>query len=1001
MGNNSCDVPIRKLICTGFLFALSLAHGWAQVGQPEPGLSGQGQELAIAALESPYEDIHQQAIRFGLRSFYLAPWRSYMDTRSADQFLDCLGINFNVDPDDAAATAKLLKEAGFRSARVEFGWGNLSYDDPNKTLNEETRSKIFRALKQEGIRPLVVLNSNSTAPAPYKYLRAHLLEAAPAGSREIHLDKTNGIRPGYTGLMRVLNERMAYPLITAADESTGKCELSAPLPHALPAGEIVLADLKYHPFSRPFLENGAPNPWSQETIEGWKIYVTAVCAKMKHFLGTDGNTDAGFDLEVWNELSFGSDFLREDAYYQPKRKLNGELTYQNHGRVAKGLECLLAITVDYVNDSAHHLPEVRVISGFANQQPWDNGTTMWPGQTGFSRHFYTALDPDDPFHDLWGHLSPTSDNRPDSGPVNALDRRDGAPDHRDWYTVVPGSFFVPTVSISMPEALHYGYVPEYITRDIQPFPGMWSQHFRFSHPGDGHPAEFWMTETNTGRFPWLVELRRRNQISADDPRLITLSHHIGAKALLRTFVFDSHKGVHTIEIFAAREKDLQLAVIPEAFFTALRAQNHQLTDTVRSLAGEQIAVISRVVKLMQSGEPLAVTRPLSVDRMVEHQPRLVFQGDGTPEHPDRFNRDDFACLPFQLGAGKYAIAYYVVTQNLVHDWNPQLNQLDPARYDMPEQTFDLWLDNVRGDSVKLSAWDPMTDRQVPVKVLSSRENQLAVQIQSVDYPRFLIMEESFPGPLILNPSLQALANGSARVSFQTNLPVEAKLTWGPWPQRNADGNVDLPEGTDFNYIIPKLPQHEGVKVEVGRTGLTTSWPRWNFDVAGVIRRQITDLQPTHDSIPPTLDRLPGLDQEPLPDAYTLLTPQGSKWKEEPATQTLEINSGPAATHVRLTFITPSQDAASQLLPSVSVLDQCVVKRVRVGGAPAWRLELNVDPSANPNYPFRYQLIYLVPMAKGWLQLRFETNDQGMTTDSAAIQQVVGGLRLTWNGVAHR
>jgi hypothetical protein len=987
---------IARFCWLGALFFTLSKASRAQALQSAADLQEQrDQSQRCAPLASPYESIRQQAIRFGLRSFYLAPWRSYMDTCSAKQFLECPGINFNVEPDDAAAVAKLLKEAGFRSARVEFGWGNLKYDDPSRTLNEEQYFKIFSALRQEGIRPLVLLNSNAAAPVPYKYLRARLVEPAPRGAREIHLDTTTAIRPGYTGLLRVLPQRMAYPLITSVDKTTGHCELSAPLPRTLPAGEIVLADLKYHPFGRPFLENGAPNPWSEETIEGWKTYVAVACKKMKQFLGTEGQADAGFDLEVWNELTFGSDFLREDSYYEPKRKLTGELRYQNHGLVAHDLECLLAITVDYVNDPANDLPAVRVINGFSNQRPWDSGTTMWPGQTGYSRHFYTALDPDDPFHDLWGHLSPDSDDRPNNGPVNALGRLDGIPDHRDWYTVVPGSFFVPTVSIAMPEVLLYGYVPEYITRDIEPFPGFWSQHFRFSHPGDGHPAEFWMTETNMSRFPWLDELRKRNQLPADNPALISLSHHIGAKALLRLLVFYSHKGVHTIELFAAREKDLQLAVIPEAFFAALRRENHQLTESVKSLAGEQLAVISRVSRMMQSGEPIVVTRPLAVARIVEHQPRLVFRGDGTSEHPDRFNRDDFACLPFQLNAHKYVIAYYVVTQNLVHDWNPKLNELDPARYDMPEQIFDLWLDNVRGNDAKVSAWDPMTDQAVPVDILSNRENQIAVRVRAADYPRFLVLEESAPGPLILHPSLLALSNGAANVSFHANIPVEARISWGPWPQRRAGGCVDLPVGEDFTYCIPKLAEHEGVKVELTHAGISSNWPRWDYDVAGVIRRGVTDFQPKPDSVPPSLDHLPALDQESLPDAYTVQPLPGSKWNEQNSVKTLAINHGLASTHVWLTFIPLSPDAASKLLPGVSVLDQCVVKSVKVNGALAWKIDLRVDPSANPNYPFRYQQLYLFPMAEGWLQLRFENNEEGIRINSEAIQQLTAGLKFTW------
>jgi hypothetical protein len=72
-------------------------------------------------LEGPYEDPRQQAIPFGRISFYLTPWRAYMDTWPAKQFLASEGINFSVASEDAKATAKLLAESGFRSARVEFG----------------------------------------------------------------------------------------------------------------------------------------------------------------------------------------------------------------------------------------------------------------------------------------------------------------------------------------------------------------------------------------------------------------------------------------------------------------------------------------------------------------------------------------------------------------------------------------------------------------------------------------------------------------------------------------------------------------------------------------------------------------------------------------------------------------------------------------------------------------------------------------------------------------
>jgi hypothetical protein len=134
---------------------------------------------------------------------------------------------------------------------------------------------------------------------------------------------------------------------------------------------------------------------------------------------------------------------------------------------------------------------------------------------------------------------------------------------------------------------------------------------------------------------------REEHVEPGDPQLIALSHYLGAKALLRTFIFQSHKGVHTIELFAAHSDDLSLAVLPDSFFKALEQDNYQLTERVRAEIGPQLKVISRVSKLMKRGEPLQVTRPLSVSELVEHQPRLVFKGDGTPAHPDRFNRDNF------------------------------------------------------------------------------------------------------------------------------------------------------------------------------------------------------------------------------------------------------------------------------------------------------------------------------------------------------------------------
>lgn len=49
-------------------------------------------------LPRPYEDAIQYNVPFGADSWWLSPWRSYMDTWPAFKYLDVLGINFNGNP---------------------------------------------------------------------------------------------------------------------------------------------------------------------------------------------------------------------------------------------------------------------------------------------------------------------------------------------------------------------------------------------------------------------------------------------------------------------------------------------------------------------------------------------------------------------------------------------------------------------------------------------------------------------------------------------------------------------------------------------------------------------------------------------------------------------------------------------------------------------------------------------------------------------------------------
>jgi hypothetical protein len=809
-----------------------------------------------AALAGPYEDPLQQNVPFGRRSYYLAPWRAWMDTQPAARFLDCLGINFNVGrPQDQEAVATLLDEAGFHHARVEVGWGNMDWDHPDQ-LTRPTAERLaatLGVLERHHIRPLILLNANSGWPVPIKSFRVKLLADAPAGAREIAVDRLAEIVPGRTGL-RGQDYQIAYPLVVAREEKkleereparagtvrekavdVGVLALSAPLKRPLKAGTLELFTLKYAPFGAgPQFKDGRPNPELAETVEGWNLYVSGLLRFVRDTLATGDAKDAGFDVEVWNELTFGSQFLEDRNYYSPPRPYdkNAKWTYTHDGRSNDGFTNLLCMTADHVADAASGLPGVRVITGFSNQWPWDSGTAMWPTQTGFSRHYYTGLAPFNPADPKVGTVcaATMTAGEAHSGPLNALGQPDGTSDHKDWHTVVPGTFFVPTSRRGMPEYWFYAYQTEFLARDVQPFPGPWKDHYRFGHPGTYKPAEVWQTEFNTDREAFIDSLIKQGAASTD-PALHDLAQALGAKSLLRAYVFYSHKGVKTMTVFAAQDRDFSLAVLPEAFYRALKAGNGTLDAGTRAEAGPQLTQLGRVSRLLGNSEALGECRPLSVAALVEHHPRLVFAGDGTAAHPDRFHRDDFAVLPFQLAGNRYAVGYYVVTRDLGHVWDATKGLLDPLRYSLPDQDFDLTLSNVAGTGATLALYDPATDRTTPLTADQAAADRLTVRLPATDQPRFLLITEAKPGPLVQSPTLTG-----TKVAFTANVAGMATVTWGAFPQRTGGGSKDLAvaAGQRVELNLPSLGAKDAVRVALKAGGLEAPWPRWDYDVAGQV-----------------------------------------------------------------------------------------------------------------------------------------------------------------------
>ena len=801
-----------------------------------------------AHLDGPYEDPVKANVPFGIISYYNHPWRSYMDTWPASRYSDLPGGNFNVNLKYADAVAQVMEESGMKSARIEVGWGNMGWNDDLRADTKANLVSLLGILKRHQIRPLMLLNAHHGLPCPEKDVRVELAIAADKGARTVQLkDPAASLRLGYTGFSSQGDYVACFPVLTSLDPDR-TAHLSAPLRTAIKAGPITLQELKYQPFQGLKRKDGAPTS-AAETFDGWLKYAAAIGRTVRDALGTEGQPDAGFDIEVWNEQTFGSNFLDINNYYSPKLEFTSPFVYQKtrerlptfrpDARTAfkqEGAYAILPMTIDYFNDRANGFPGVRVISGFANQWPWDNGRDLWDGQAGFSRHFYT------------GGMIDCSPEKPlgktNSGTIDALGNFDGKKDNKDWHTIVPGTNFVPTFRMAFPEYWHSGFKTETISRDVNPDSRLayFSGHGRYTHNGDFHPAEVWQTEVNWDRSPFIAEAAKAAGVSQNDPRVETLNQYTAGKMMLRQFIFHAHKGLYRITMFCLGA-DSALGMLPKAFYSALDVSGGKLTEDVRKTLPPGYAGMAWLKKLFDTGEALAAPRPLKIADLVEYKPRLVFAGDGTPAHPNVWNRDWFAFLPFQLSANRFAIPYYVVTIDVTHSWDKSRDPLDPKRYDMPEQEFDVTIDNIAGRGAAVSDYDPLSGTAVPVKVVAATGTTLTLRLRTVDYPRVLQITETRPGPQILDPRVELSASGHIKVSWRTNIPASASLTYGnDWMNRSAileqlgtaQPETKKPTGETHQEIAPGFKGVAAVRIKVNANGLTDVWPRWDEDPQGQI-----------------------------------------------------------------------------------------------------------------------------------------------------------------------
>ncbi len=721
---------------------------------------------AGGTLSAPIDSRYLTELPFGKSSFWIQPWRAYLDTWPASRLLDALGINFDVNAGEAQGVAHLLHDSGFKLARIGINWSALSYEDPTRFVDEADLRTRLLALHEYGLRPLILLDANSTAPCPAKRVTLDTVAPAPVGATTVTLDAASAaeVVPGKTGLDAVvfaspkrtrrrldrhgkraksaveltpaqrLERREARRAETRAGltalvregnpailitkvRATHVATLSRPLPVALAAGEHKGTTLLYAPFGALTLPGGAPNPAFQATLNGWLSYVATVSREAQSVFGP-----GGYDLEVWNELTFGSQFLNAELYYAP----TGE--HKRHTVTSEVTKALLDATVAYVRDPAHRIsPGVGITDGFADQTPFPSGART-PGLTALSKHLYV------------GAKSFPADFRVGHGnvPLNALGERDTVGSRRSAGGLTPR--FVPHFQALFPEYYLTALQTATIVRDLAPFTTYIYGLPHGRYVGEPTPPQVWMTEYNLSPAKATVLGPDESTPATGPAAQLTPADraHFQAKALLRSLVAMVSKGMTREYFFHAAPGPLSL--INENFSTALTA--HPTTYPGDTLGGETTTAFHNLLTHFQGPGPTGTPRQLKLLSITQTGNHAQFTGDTTPAHPNLYDREMLAVLPFQASPTRYVIPIYVMTLNLLTLYEPTAPTTDIHRFDLPPETFHITLTNLPPTTTPptITAYDPLRNETTPTHLTTYTPGTATIEIAATDYPRLLTIQ---------------------------------------------------------------------------------------------------------------------------------------------------------------------------------------------------------------------------------------------------------------------
>ncbi len=724
---------------------------------------------------------------FGRRSFWVQPWRSYLDTWPASRLLEAVGFDFPTNPSLAEGTAHLLQDSGYRLVRMGISWNGMSFEDPTVFTASHIANITTRlvAMRAHGLRPLIVLDANSGGPVPLKGVTLETLAPAPAGSETVTLSPASAalVVPGRTGFNHLSFGGAADILITAVN-AQNVATLSRPLPAELAGGAHAGSTLRFAPFESPTLASGAPNPAFQETLKGWLSYVSAVGKIASGVLGP-----GGYDLEIWNELSFGSEFLNAGHYYagytggaierdpgaevQPeseeaaKAKADaaeakageegGESEAASAGEEAadegegeEGEEAAAPATHAVATSAVVKPPRpdrakrevtravIRALiaetvglvrspeAGFSAAVAITNGfSSEGPFASGAKAPLGLTALSKHPYTTQKFFPLAFKENR--GRPVDALGELDTATKKSK------APLFIPTYQSLFPEYWLTGTSTETLIRDIAP---VTTYIYRFPHgrqvaPPGGVALQKWITE---------FDMRPRGAVLGPDEATPQTgaaaglspadSAHYQAKVILRSMIANVAKGM-------SREYHGSVALSEGGFFKTLEADPaHYPGD---ASGGETMSAMHDMLSQFAGPGPGGSLRQLTLTSITQTGNHAQFAGAGSAAHAPLYDRDVLAVFPFQSSPTHFVVPMYVMSRNLLTLYRPSASAGDIHRFDLPNESFRITLGNLPESATPptVSAYDPLLKSATPARLLSSTGRSAVFEVAASDYPRML------------------------------------------------------------------------------------------------------------------------------------------------------------------------------------------------------------------------------------------------------------------------